>query len=79
MNRGSDIDGRLARIKDLWLELEKVRPNTPRYEELVQQIKAESSAFLALDTTTQDVDEMRTRIDTDRRQIDRRQAARRNQ
>jgi hypothetical protein len=33
-----------ARLKELWRELQRTRPTTDRYQELVELIRAESSA-----------------------------------
>jgi hypothetical protein len=38
------LHGRLERIKELWLELEGTSRTSPRYEALVEMIRAESSA-----------------------------------
>ena len=38
----------LERLKALWLELEKAKPKTPKYEALVKQIRAESMTYVAL-------------------------------
>jgi hypothetical protein len=38
----------LERMKALWLELERAKPNTPEYDALMKQIRAESDAHKAL-------------------------------
>ena len=83
MSSQSEITSRLERIKGLWLELEHVQPTTPRYEALMKEIRAESSAYLALLTAQDDLSQTQTRNDVDsrqngdRREIDRRQIIRR--
>ena len=48
-----DIHSRLERIKELWRELERTRPTSGRYNVLVDVIRRESSAYLALLETQQ--------------------------
>jgi hypothetical protein len=35
-----------ARLQELWGELQRTRPTTDRYQELVKLIRAEASAYL---------------------------------
>ena len=79
MSSNSEIASRLERVKGLWLELEHVQPTTPRYEALMKEIRAESSAYLALLTAQDDLSQTETRNDVDARQssVDRRQIERR--
>jgi hypothetical protein len=51
-----DIHSRLERIKELWRELEGTRPTSGRYNVLVDVIRRESSAYLALLETQRDRD-----------------------
>ena len=51
-----DLHARLGRIKELWHELEGTRPTSGRYNELVDVIRRESSAYLALLETQRDRD-----------------------
>jgi hypothetical protein len=48
VNFHSDLNARLERIKELWRELEGERPTSGRYNVLVDVIRRESSAYLAL-------------------------------
>jgi hypothetical protein len=38
----------IDRLKALWLELERAKPNPPQYEALMKQIRAESYTYMAL-------------------------------
>jgi hypothetical protein len=69
MSSHDEITARLGRVKELWRQLEQVRPTMPRYKELMKEIHAESLAYQALLTAQYDLD----RRQNDRRQIDRRQ------
>jgi hypothetical protein len=48
MSLHTDLHARLERIKELWRELEGTRPTSGRYNGLVDVIRTESSAYLAL-------------------------------
>jgi hypothetical protein len=52
----ADLHARLERIKELWRELEGERPTSGRYNVLVDEIRTESSAYLALLETQRDRD-----------------------
>jgi hypothetical protein len=69
MSSHDEITSRLERIKELWRQLERVKGTTPRQEELMKEIHAESLAYQALLKAQYDLD----RRQHDRRQIDRRQ------
>jgi hypothetical protein len=45
MDRAKSALEKLQRIQDLWIVLERTRPNTPEYEKLVKQIHALSSEY----------------------------------
>jgi hypothetical protein len=85
MRSHNEVYARLERIKKLWLVLEHVQPTTPRYKALMNEIHAESVAYLALLAAQDDLGQTQTRNDVnekqypiDRRQTDRRQIIRRN-
>ena len=85
MSSQNEVYARLERIKKLWLELEHVQPTTPRCKALMNEIQAESVAYLALLAAQDDLGQTQTRNDVnekqypvDRRQTDRRQIIRRN-
>jgi hypothetical protein len=42
-----DVNARLDRVKMLWVELAKASRKSKRYKELVEEIRAESVAYLA--------------------------------
>jgi hypothetical protein len=48
MSLSAALHTRLDRIKELWRELEGERPTSGRYHVLVEMIRTESSAYLAL-------------------------------
>jgi hypothetical protein len=48
MSWRADVDTRLDRIKRLWRELERTRPASGTYNELIGAIRTESLAYLAL-------------------------------
>jgi hypothetical protein len=84
MSTRPDVYARLDRIKELWRELERTRRTSPRYNELVGEIHAESLAYQALLAEQDELDRRRTRLDidsgqdeADRRQRERRQIERR--
>jgi hypothetical protein len=56
MSLQPDLHARLERIKQLWRELEGTRPTSGRYDVLVDVIRRESSAYLALLETPRDRD-----------------------
>ena len=56
MSLQPDLHARLERIKQLWRELEGTRPTSGRYDVLVDVIRRESSAYLALLETQRDRD-----------------------
>jgi hypothetical protein len=57
MSLQPDLHARLERIKELWRELEGTRPTSGRYNVLVDVIRRESSAYLALLETQRDHDQ----------------------
>jgi hypothetical protein len=65
MSSKPDVFARLDRIKELWRELERMRRTSPRYEELVAEIRAESLAYQALLIEQEDLDRRQARIDVD--------------
>jgi hypothetical protein len=56
MSLHTDVYARLERIKELWRELERTRQTASRYDELVEMIRRESSAYLTLLETQPDRD-----------------------
>ena len=56
MSLQTDLHGRLGRIRELWRDLEGERPASGRYNMLVDVIRTESSAYLALLETQRDRD-----------------------
>jgi hypothetical protein len=70
MSSKPDVFARLDRIKELWRELEGTRRTSPRYEELVGEIRAESLAYQALLTEQEDLDRRQARIDVDSKDVD---------
>jgi CheY-like chemotaxis protein len=48
MGLHDDVHARLDRIRTLWAELNRTRPASPRYNVLVEAIRADSLAYLAL-------------------------------
>ena len=44
-SEANDAAGRLERITELWERLQLTRPNTPKYDGLIDQIRAETDAF----------------------------------
>src|ERR1700730_8734465 len=70
MSSKPDVFARLDRIKELWRELEGTRRTSPRYEELVGEIRAESLAYQALLIEQEDLDRKRARIDVDSKDVD---------
>jgi hypothetical protein len=50
----AEVDARLERIKELWRDLERTRPASGRYTALVEVIRTESVAYLALLATQPD-------------------------
>ena len=70
MSSKPDVFARLDRIKELWRELEGTRQTSPRYEELVGEIRAESLAYQALLTEQEDLDRRQARIDVDSKDVD---------
>jgi hypothetical protein len=65
MSSKPDVFARLDRIKELWRELERTRQTSPRYDELVDAIHAESLAYQTLLTEQEDLDRRPARIDVD--------------
>ena len=65
MGSKPDVFARLDRIKELWRELERTRRTSPRYEELVGEIRVESVAYQALLIEQEDLDRRPARIDLD--------------
>jgi hypothetical protein len=63
MSSKPDVFARLDRIKELWRELEGTRRTSPRYEELVGEIRVESVAYQALLIEQEDLDRRQARID----------------
>ena len=61
-----DVYARLDRVKMLWVELAKASTKSKRYKELVEEIRAESVAYLAGVDATVGAD--RRRKKSDRRQ-----------
>jgi hypothetical protein len=59
----TDVLVRLERIKELWRELERTRPTSDRYDALIEVIRTESSAYLAVLETQPDRDRARVRAD----------------
>ena len=70
MSSKPDVFARLDRIKELWRELERTRRTSPRYEELVVEIRAESLAYQALLIEQGDLDRRQARIDVDSKDVD---------
>jgi hypothetical protein len=70
MSSNPDVFTRLDRIKELWRELEGTRRTSPRYEELVGEIRAESLAYQALLAEQEGLDRKRARIDVDSKDVD---------
>jgi hypothetical protein len=70
MSSNPDVFARLDRIKELWRELEGTRRTSPRYEDLVAEIRAESVAYQALLTEQEDLDRKQARIDVDSKDVD---------
>jgi hypothetical protein len=70
MSSAPDVFARLDRIKELWRELERTRRTSPRYEELVRQIRTESVAYQALLIGRDDLDRRQARIDVDSEHVD---------
>jgi hypothetical protein len=70
MSSKPDVFARLDRIKELWRELERTRRTSPRYEELVGEIRAESLAYQALLIEQGDLDRRQARIDVDSKDVD---------
>jgi hypothetical protein len=84
MGAKPDVFARLDRIKELWLELERTRRTSPRYEELIAAIHMESLAYQTLLAEQDALDRIQARLgddpgqsDADGRPIDRRQLLRR--
>jgi hypothetical protein len=78
MNSEPDVFARLDRIKELWRELERTRLTSPRYEELVGQIRAASLAYQALLTGQADLDRRRAQIGVDSEDVDSKVDAKQN-
>jgi hypothetical protein len=70
MSSNPDVFARLDRIKELWRELEGTRRTSPRYEDLVGEIRAESVAYQALLTEQEDLDRKQARLDVDSKDVD---------
>jgi hypothetical protein len=70
MSSKPDVFARLDRIKELWRELERTRRTSPRYEELVGEIRAESLAYQALLIEQGDLDRKQARIDVNSKEVD---------
>jgi hypothetical protein len=70
MSSTPDVFTRLDRIKELWRELERTRRTSPRYEELVGEIRAESLAYQALLIEQQELDRRPAEIDVDSKDVD---------
>jgi hypothetical protein len=70
MSSKPDVFARLDRIKELWRELERTRRTSPRYEELVGEIRAESLAYQALLIEQGDLDRKQARIDVNSKDVD---------
>ena len=62
MSWQTDLHARLDRIRELWRELEGTRPASGRYDVLVDVIRTESSAYLALLETQRERDLAADRI-----------------
>ena len=48
MSAYDEVYARLEHIKELWRELQKTPRSSPAYDELIEKIRAESVAYLAL-------------------------------
>ena len=48
MSETNGILNKLQRIRELWIELERTKPNNPEYEKLMDKIRVLSSEYLAL-------------------------------
>jgi hypothetical protein len=44
-SEANDAAARLERITELWQRLQLTRPTTPKYDRLIEQIRAETDAF----------------------------------
>src|SRR5438309_6802366 len=62
MSLQTNLQSRLDRIRELWRELEGIRPTSGRYDVLVDMIRTESSAYLALLETQRGRDPAADRI-----------------
>ena len=62
MSLQTNLQSRLDRIRELWRELEGTRPASGRYDVLVDVIRTESSAYLALLETQRERDPAADRI-----------------
>jgi hypothetical protein len=70
MSSKPDVFARLDRIKELWRELERTRRTSPRYEELVGEIRVESLAYQALLIEQEDLDRRQAQIDVDSKDVE---------
>ena len=48
MSPCDEVSVRLERIKELWRELKRTPRNSPTYDVLIEKIRTESAAYLAL-------------------------------
>jgi hypothetical protein len=56
MSSHEDVVARLEHIKSLWDQLRRTRPKSRKYRALVEEIHAESAAYLAVVDAVRSVD-----------------------